>query len=167
LSHEITPERKTMRRRTILSIGLAGLAVGIGPAAWARQTHGGDASCDAAIRLLSAARREAGLAPLALEPALTETARRQALHMAGMEQTSHLGPNGEDPPLRAWQAGYGGHVLGENLAETYHGAAETMAFWLQHPSTRDVLMDPEARSFGLSVVEGRDTRLWWDLVTGV
>jgi uncharacterized protein YkwD len=156
-----------MRRRTVLSIGVASLAVGISPAAWAQQAQGGDISYDAAIRLLSTGRREAGLAPLALEPALTETARRQALHMAGMGRTSHLGPNGEDPPLRARQAGYGGRVLGESLAETYHGAAETMAFWLQHPSTRDVLMDPGGRDFGLAVVKGRDARLWWDVVTGV
>jgi uncharacterized protein YkwD len=155
-----------MDRRTVLSIGVASLAVGISPAAWARQTHGSDISCDAAIRLLSAARREAGLASLALEPALTETARRQALHMAGMGQTSHLGPNGEDPPLRARQAGFDGRVLGESLAETYQDGTETMAFWLQHPSTRDVLMDPEARKFGLAALAGPDARIWWDVVTG-
>lgn len=155
-----------MHRREVLSIGMAGLAAGMGPAIWAWPMVGGDISNDAAIRLLSNTRRAAGLAMPDLDLELSETAQQQAMHMATLGVVSHFGPDGEDPPARARKVGFRGHVLGETLAETFDGPEETMAFWLSDSSTREVLMDPSAQSFGIAAIMGRDRRTWWDLVMG-
>jgi uncharacterized protein YkwD len=149
-----------MHRRTILGTGMAAVAVAATGAAWGETAH------DAAVRALAAARREAGLGPLAPAPALARAARRHARQMAAAGQVSHLGRAGEDPATRARQAGHEGAVLGETLAETRDDATSTVASWLAHPATRDVLLDPAARVYGLAVAEGPDGRIWWDLVTG-
>jgi uncharacterized protein YkwD len=151
-----------MRRRTVLGIGTAGLAAGLLPALRPR----GEAAVGPALRRLSAAREEARLPDLVLRPELTEMARLQARHMAVAGATTHLAADGGDPVARARRAGYAGRVLGEALAETREGPDETVATWLAHDATRDVLLDPEARDLGLVMVRGRDGRAWWDLVTG-
>lgn len=155
-----------MHRRTVLLTGLTALVAGVVPGVWTWRWHGGDVAHDAAIRMLSDARRTAQLQPLVPAPALLETARRQALHMARVQLTSHLSPDRQTPDGRARQAGFEGRVLGESLAETYEGPEETMAAWLSQPSTRDVLMDPKAVVFGLASEQGHDARNWMSLVTG-
>lgn len=155
-----------MYRRTLIGLSLTALAVAAGPSAWIWRRNDGDISYDSAIRMLATARRETGLTALIPQPALTEAARRQTMHMARVERAYHLGPDAEPPTLRANLAGYDGRVLGEALAETFDGSADTMAFWLSHAPTRDVLMDAEATVFGLAVVQGRDGRNWWSMMTG-
>lgn len=154
-----------MHRREFLVTGTAGIAACIGPAAVA-WPHGNDIPYDAAIRLLARTRRAAGLAMPEFRPDLAKTARRQALHMASLGVVSHYGPDEKDPAARARQAGFSGRLLGETLAETYDGPGETMASWLSHASTRDVLMSPDARSFGVAAIKGTDGRIWWSFVTG-
>jgi uncharacterized protein YkwD len=94
-------------------------------------------------------------------------ARHQALHMAASGNTAHLDAEGRDPVARARQAGYEGRVLGEALAETWDGPLETVALWLSHDPTREVLLDPAARDLGLVMYRGDDGRMWWVLVVGV
>jgi uncharacterized protein YkwD len=119
---------------------------------------------DEALRHLAQARAAAGLTPLTRRPALMEMARWQTRHMADQGAASHLDARGRDPQARAALAGYPGQVLGEALAETFDGPAETVALWLEHAQTRAVLLDPAARDLGLGMRRGNDGRMWWDLV---
>lgn len=91
------------------------------------------------------------------------------MHAALMSEraaVSHFDRHGEGPAVRAWQGGFRGRVLGETLAETWETSEETMAFWLSHAPTRDVLMAPEARAYGVGAVASADGRVWWNLITG-
>jgi uncharacterized protein YkwD len=120
-----------------------------------------------ALHQLAVARDEAGLPALTRRASLQSMARHQALHMAASGNTAHLDAEGRDPVARARQAGYGGRVLGEALAETWDGPLETVALWLAHGLTREVLLDPAARDLGLVMYRGDDGRMWWDLAVGV
>jgi len=151
-----------MQRRTVLASGLAGLAAGAGLPVWARGLDG----ADVAMRHLAAARARAGVSALALRPVLVGLVRRQVRHMADLGGTTHLDAHGRNPQMRAGLAGYAGHILGEALAETFNGPAETVALWLAHAQTRAVLLDPEGRDLGLALHPGEDGRVWWDLVIG-
>jgi uncharacterized protein YkwD len=151
-----------MRRRTVLASGAAGLAALILPTIGWRD--GGEAGT--ALRHVAEARRTAMAPPLMPRPDLVRMARRQVLHMEAAGTTTHLGADGSDPVARARDAGYAGRILGEALAETHDGPAETVALWLAHAPTRDVLLDPGARDLGLVMHHGTDGRMWWNLVVG-
>jgi uncharacterized protein YkwD len=151
-----------MRRRTVLGLGMAGLSAGVAWPAWAC----GLDEIDTALHQLAAARAQERLPGLTPQPALTAMSRHQVQHMAASSATTHLDAQNRDPVARAQQAGYGGRVLGEALAETWDGPAETVTLWLGHDPTRDVLLDPAARDLGLSLHRGDDGRMWWDLVVG-
>lgn len=155
-----------MQRRTVLGAAMAGLAVTFLPTSTLGACHAGSAA-ETALLHIAQARRKAGLPGLAVQAALSRMARLQTLHIEATGRTSHAGPDGIDPVGRARQAGYAGCILGEALAETHYGPAETVAFWLVHDATRDVLLDPEARDVGLFALERKDGRTWWDLVLGV
>jgi uncharacterized protein YkwD len=117
-----------------------------------------------AIRRFQEARRAAGLTLPVIDPALSRSAQRQVAFMAAEGAASHFGAAGEDPNVRARQAGFAGRLLGEALAETYEGPEETIDTWLSQESTRDVLLDRTARRFGLAAVTGPDGRAWWLMV---
>lgn len=154
-----------MQRRTLIATGLATVGIGLVPAAAVAADVGGRQT-RRLLRHLSAARGEAGLPALDWHPALGAMARRQALHMHRSGETTHLDAGGGDPPARARQTGYSGLVLGETLAETYDGPRETMELWLAHDGTRDVLLDPAAREFGICGLREQSGLIWWDLVLG-
>ena len=155
-----------MNRRDVLGAGVTCVAAGFGAAAWGWPTYDDDLSYAVATRMLVNTRRAAGQSILMPCPALTEAARRQVQHMAEQGALSHKGAIGDFPNIRARSAGFSGHVLGETLAETHHSAENTMAVWLSEPETRDVLMEAEARMFGLAAARGPDGRIWWSLLTG-
>jgi uncharacterized protein YkwD len=93
-------------------------------------------------------------------------ARLQVLHIRRMGRATHTSPDGSDPPDRGLQAGYGGRILGEALAETRKGPEETINAWLAHEETRDVLLDPEARHVGVVGLSDATGLTRWDLVLG-
>lgn len=151
-----------MQRRTVLGIGMAGLAVGILPIGESLANR----DVDTALRVLVSARADAGLPQLTLQPDLSAAAQVHAWYMAGSGRASHIDAIGRDPVARARRTGYRGIILGEALAETFDGPVETVAFWLEHRPTREVLLDPAAWDLGLAMARDPDGRMWWDLILG-
>lgn len=151
-----------MRRRTVLVAGLSGLLGGafprIGPA------RAAETAVAVAHRHVAAARHGAGLPALTPMAALDDMAWRQALHMRRVQETTHVAPDGGDPEARARAVRYPGPLLGEVLADTHDGPAETVALWLGHEATREVVLAPGGRHLGLAAATGRGGRTWWSLV---
>lgn len=150
-----------MRRRTVLGNGLAVAAAVLMP----RAAGAADAA-GLVLHCLGVRRREIGLPPVLFHSALAEMARRHILHMHRLGRVTHGGPDGGEPPARALQAGYPGHILGEALAEGATSAAETVDLWLACPATRDVLLDPLACEAGAAWYEVDSKRRLWDLAVG-
>lgn len=120
-----------------------------------------------ASRLLARTRLNAGLPHLTRAHLLEELVRHQSAYLERLGGVSHQNAAGLDPAQRARRLGYDGHILGEALAETRGGPAETVGTWLEYSATRAVLLNPCAREFGLAMVRGKDGRNWWTLVVGV
>ena len=56
--------------------------------------------------------------------------------------------------------------MGENISETYETETETLAAWMEDPTTRVVILDPRARAMGFDWFQEPNGKLWWTLVTG-
>lgn len=79
------------------------------------------------------ARAEAKLPPLAIDPKLTEAARRHAKDMAEHEKMTHEGSDGSHPDERVKRAGYHFVRTGENVAEGQKDVEHVLESWMNSP----------------------------------
>lgn len=118
------------------------------------------------MKNLQASRVQAGLPAVRLHPKLSAMARTQAGWMQLSKQTTHIAADGADPAARGRHVGYPNRILGEALAGTPLGAADTYAVWMDHDATRAVLLDPAARDIGLCGICASSSEAWWSVVLG-
>lgn len=111
-------------------------------------------------------RADASAAPIRLNAQLTAAAEGHARDMAAQNRAWHFGSDGSSPAERAGRAGYGGGIIGENIAENSKKGIPTLAAWMQERDTRDVIMDPAAKEMGLAWYQDPTGRLWWVLLMG-
>lgn len=111
-------------------------------------------------------RAASGLAPLALNPALTSAAQSHATDMARQNRAWAWGSDGSSPLDRIRRAGYPGPLVGQNISETYETEIQTLQAWMNQRDTRDVIMSPQARELGFSWLQEQTGKIWWTLVVG-
>jgi uncharacterized protein YkwD len=111
-------------------------------------------------------RSGSGTAPLVLDPALNAAAAAQSRDMAAQNRAWHFGSDGSSPLDRARRAGYSGHLIGENISESYENDISTLQAWMQTRDTRDVIMDPTATALGIAWYQEPSRKVWWTLITG-
>ena len=111
-------------------------------------------------------RQQSGLAPLALSPQLNAASMAHARDMAAQNRAWHFGSDGSSPLDRAQRQGYSGHLIGENISETYENDIATLSAWMQERDTRDVLMDPAAQQMGMGWYQEPGNKIWWTLLVG-
>ncbi|MCB9646350.1 MAG: CAP domain-containing protein [Deltaproteobacteria bacterium] len=99
--------------------------------------------------LVDAARGEADLPPLGVDPALDAAAQAHAEAMCRAKVTGHQLPGGAPPDVRARAAGYRG-VVRENVARA-QSVGQAHLNLLLSPSHRAALMDPAAEDLGIGV----------------
>lgn len=111
-----------------------------------------------ASRRVNDIRREHGLPPFRIDPALTRAAREHSCRMARGKFLAHEAPDGRTVADRVRATGRRFRVLGENLAmntDMDDPAATAVRGWLASPSHRDNLLHPEYTHTGLGVCAGR------------
>lgn len=111
-------------------------------------------------------RAQSGMAPVELDPALNNAALVHARDMAAQNRAWHFGTDGSSPADRARNAGYTGFLVGEAISESYENDMATLNAWMQTRDTRDIIMDPTARSLGISWYQEPSRKIWWVLLTG-
>ncbi len=111
-------------------------------------------------------RRARGLAPLALSAELNAAAFTHSRDMAVQNRPWHFGSDGSSPIDRTRRAGYAGAFQGELISETYETELQTLAAWAEAPTTREILLNPEARDLGFGWFQEANGKIWWTLVTG-
>jgi uncharacterized protein YkwD len=179
----------SLRRRSVLSAGLATLAIPASAqaprdsapsasdvAAWARYAARLDArSVDAGggrfdpaaanrvLGLANAARDQARVASLAPDPELERAAAAHAADLAARGYVEHLSPEGFDPSHRLWLVGR--TLIGspsENIAFHQGGnaaPADLIAIWRRSPGHWRNLLRPDHSHAGFAVVR-RNERAW-------
>ncbi|MDO5756460.1 MAG: CAP domain-containing protein [Rhodobacterales bacterium] len=115
---------------------------------------------------VNALRSAAGRAPVGLNAQLNAAAATHSRDMAVQNRPWHFGSDGSSPIDRVRRVGYPGHLVGENISETYETELETLAAWMDDPNTRKVILAPSAREMGLSWRQENNGKIWWTLVMG-
>jgi len=120
------------------------------------------ATSDAELRMLvlmNASRSQGGLAPLALDGAVSDTARRHSAVEAQYRYVYHDGPDGTAASRNVPACGSGWY--GENTGKVWSGGVdalhrEFMAEPWEPINHRTNIMDPNFRRAGIGAVQGPD-----------
>jgi uncharacterized protein YkwD len=106
------------------------------------------------------------LSQLSFDARLNAAAATHSRDMSVQNRPWHFGSDGSSPWVRVQRVGYTGRLVGELISETYETELETLATWMQQPETRNVIMDPAARSLGFAWFQESNGKIWWTLITG-
>lgn len=115
---------------------------------------------------VNALREAAGRPPVQLNSRLNAAAATHSRDMSIQNRPWHFGSDGSSPIDRVNRVGYEGSLVGENISETYETELETLAAWMDKPSTRDVILSPQAKDMGFSWLQENNGKIWWTLVMG-
>lgn len=118
------------------------------------------------LQQINMLRSNVGAPALALNPQLNAAALAQSRDMAAQNRAWHWGSDGSSPLDRARRQGYYGHLVGENISETYENDIQTLNAWMAERDTRDVIMDPAATNLGVAWYQEPSGKIWWTLMTG-
>jgi hypothetical protein len=99
-------------------------------------------------------RKSAGLAPLTLNPQLTQAASAKAQYMFTKNFWAHVAPDGKTPWEFITATGYKYTVAGENLAKNFNDSQGVVDAWMASPSHRDNLLKSSYRDVGFAVANG-------------
>ncbi len=114
---------------------------------------------DEVVRLVNAARRQAGCAPLRIDPRLAGAARAHSAEMAASGDFSHTSPDGSSPWKRMEDAGYSSGGA-ENIGRGSRSAEEALRNWMADPGHRGNILNCALRATGVGVVDGPGGP-WW------
>lgn len=115
---------------------------------------------------VNALREARGLSEVELSPQLIAAAQTHAFDISRQNRPWHFGSDGSSPIDRVERAGYAGTLLGENLSETYEDDITTLNAWMADSNTRSTLLDPDARTLGLSWHQETSGKIWWVMLIG-
>jgi uncharacterized protein YkwD len=121
-----------------------------------------DAVVDAATArdMISAYRRNKGLGPLTLDPALQSAAQAEAEAMAAADKPS----SADAFKARLSVAGF--RAPAANLSAGYHTVAEAFSGWRESAQHNRVLLDPQATRIGIATAYAPNSKykVYWALV---
>ena len=108
----------------------------------------------ALLAAVNAARRDAGLAPLAADPRLDSAAQAHADDMLARSYYAHVSPEGSTPRARVEAAGFLAAGVAENIAARHLSPEDAMAGWMASADHRANILNPRLTSLGAGVAVG-------------
>jgi uncharacterized protein YkwD len=131
-----------------------------------RDYSGTHLDAERARDLVNAYRREKGLRPLKLQPALTEAARAHSRDLARWDRISHFGSDGSNPWDRVKRAGYNAKLAAENVGTGQVTIDEVLKGWQTSPGHNKNLLLADAEHMGIALVQDAKTefKTFWTLV---
>jgi hypothetical protein len=106
------------------------------------------------IRLTNVQRVANGLNPLNESTILDAAALAKGNDMLAKGYWAHFAPDGTSPWSFFLSFGYKYSYAGENLARDFPDAASAVNAWMNSPSHRENMLNPNYRDIGIGVVEG-------------
>jgi hypothetical protein len=119
---------------------------------WAQPAHA--LSAGGLVAAANAQRAAAGLAPLALNGALSVAASNKAADMIRNNYWSHVSPSGVGPWYWISAAGYPYLYAGENLSQGYFDDYSVMIAWMNSPEHRANVLGANYRDMGCGFASG-------------
>ena len=123
---------------------------------------------DKAREAINAYRKENGLKPLRLNPALTEAAKAHSRDLAKWDRISHYGSDGSNPWDRVKRTGYNAKLAAENVGTGQASIDEVMKGWRESPGHNKNLLLADADHMGIALVQEpkSEFKTFWTLVIG-
>lgn len=106
------------------------------------------------IQLTNAERVKAGVAPVAENAKLNQSAMLKAQNMFAEDYWAHYSPTGKTPWQWFDQAGYVYTLAGENLARDFDTSQGVINGWMNSPSHRENMLTPGYKDIGIAVLNG-------------
>lgn len=106
------------------------------------------------IRLTNAQRAANGLGALSENSSLDGAALAKGNDMLAKGYWAHFAPDGTSPWSFFLSFGYRYKYAGENLARDFQDASSAVNAWMNSPSHRENILNPNYREIGIGVVEG-------------
>ena len=97
-------------------------------------------------------RVENGLKPLKYNVTLDKAAQDKAADMAGKNYWAHNTPDGKEPWIFFDNAGYKYYKAAENLAYGFADSNTTVIGWMNSPSHRANVLDPDLVEVGFGII---------------
>lgn len=94
------------------------------------------------------------LRPLTVNTLLNNAAQAKAAYMFKYDFWAHVAPDGTTPWYFISQAGYDYRYAGENLARDFGDSAGVVQAWMNSPSHRENMLNPNYTDIGFAVVNG-------------
>ncbi len=95
-----------------------------------------------------------GLSPLQINEKLNQAAVAKAQHMFNEQYWAHSSPSGLQPWTFIKNAGYVYKYAGENLARDFDTTGEMVTAWMNSPTHKENIINPNFTQIGLAVVNG-------------
>ncbi len=123
---------------------------------------------DKVREMINAYRKQNGLKPLKLNPALTEAAKAHSRDLAKWDRISHYGSDGSNPWDRVKRTGYNAKLAAENVGTGQASIEEVMKGWKESPGHNKNLLLADAEHMGIALVQDPKTefKTFWTLVVG-
>ena len=99
-------------------------------------------------------RRSNNLEPLILNDKLSNAATEKANDMLSKGYWSHDSPDGTKPWAWVEKNSYSYQEAGENLAKNFTTAGSTVSAWMNSPSHRENVLNPNYQEVGFATVDG-------------
>lgn len=106
------------------------------------------------IRLTNEKRAQNGLAPVTENSTLSAAALAKGQDMINRDYWAHFAPDGTSPWSFFIKFGYKYKYAGENLARDFSSASGAVEGWMNSPTHRDNMLNPNYKDIGVGVVEG-------------
>lgn len=106
------------------------------------------------IRLINEQRVGQGLSPLDENSTLDSAAQAKGNDMLSKGYWAHFAPDGTSPWSFFLSFGYKYKYAGENLARDFPDAGSAVTAWMNSPSHKENILNPNYRETGVGVVEG-------------
>lgn len=107
------------------------------------------------INLTNSQRQASGLKSLAENEELDMGAKLKAEDMFQNNYWAHISPSGVTPWHWFDEAGYQYYMAGENLARDFNTSAGVVEAWMNSPSHRENILNPNFTEIGMAVANGK------------
>lgn len=106
------------------------------------------------IRLTNAQRAANGLSPVTENSSLDSAALAKGNDMLAKGYWAHFAPDGTSPWSFFLNFGYKYKYAGENLARDFGNAGDAVNAWMNSPTHKENILNPNYQEIGIGVVEG-------------
>lgn len=113
--------------------------------------------------LVTAARSQAGLAPLHLNGMLNLAAEGHSTDQAKRQKMTHTGSNGSDAGARISRQGFRWSTWGENVAAGQPDCNSVIGAWMNSSGHRANILNPSMTEIGIGAVTATNGTIYWTL----